>query len=124
MNKNAVYILVFLAIVLVGAFSLWPKNSDNSGNVDLGTGEAQKIVLSEKNANYYPGTISVKAGQPVELTLDSSVKGCLRSFVIKDFGVAQYAQTPKDTIKFTPTKRGTFTFACSMGMGYGKIIVE
>ena len=124
MNKNAVYILVFLAIVLVGAFSLWPKNSDNSGNVDLGTGEAQKIVLSEKNANYYPGTISVKAGQPVELTLDSSVKGCLRSLVIKDFGVAQYAQTPKDTIKFTPTKRGTFTFACSMGMGYGKIIVE
>ena len=124
MNKNAVYILVFLAIVLVGAFSLWPKNSDNSGNVDLGTGEAQKIVLSEKNANYYPGTISVKAGQPVELTLDSSVKGCLRSLVIKDFGVAQYAQTPKDTINFTPTKRGTFTFACSMGMGYGKIIVE
>lgn len=88
------------------------------------SGETQKVVISERNSNYYPDTITVKKGQPVEITLDNSVAGCLRSFTIRDLGVAKYAKTPRDTITFTPTQKGTFNFACSMGMGYGKIIVE
>ena len=60
----------------------------------------------------------------MSISLDSSVTGCLRSFTIKDLGVSKYAKTPSETIDFTPTKKGTFTFACVMGMGYGKLIVE
>jgi len=123
MKKNAIYLLVVLAIVLVGAFALWPRNSNN-GNVNLSGEDAQKITLSEKNYNYYPQTITVKAGKPVELTLDSSVQGCLRSFTIKDLDVSQYAPTPNEVIRFTPNKTGTFNFACSMGMAYGKIVVQ
>ena len=33
-------------------------------------------------------------------------------------------QTPTDYVEFTPTKKGTFGFACSMGMGTGTLIVE
>ena len=77
-----------------------------------------------KNYNYYPNTITVKSGQPVELTLDESVRGCLRGFTIKDLGVSKYSKTPEDSIDFTPTEKGTFAFSCSMGMGYGTIIVE
>ena len=84
----------------------------------------QKVVISEKNLNYYPNEIKVKAGQPVSISLDSSVTGCLRSFNIRDLGVSKNAKTPSDTIDFTPIKKGTFKFACSMGMGYGSIIVE
>ena len=81
-------------------------------------------MISEKDLNYYPSEIKVKANQPVSISLDESVTGCLRSFTIKEIGISKYVKTPAETIEFTPTKKGTFKFACSMGMGYGTIIVE
>lgn len=125
--KNALWIAVVgVFIVVAGAIVFMNSGSSSvTGNVVANTGgDAQKITLSERDLNYYPETIAVKAGQSVELTLDSSVKGCLRSFTIRDLGVQQYAKTASDVIAFTPTKKGTFTFACSMGMGYGTIIVQ
>jgi len=86
--------------------------------------EAQKVVLGLKDFNYYPNTIKVKANKPVSISLDKSVYGCLRDFTIREFGVRKYLRTPEDTIVFTPTKKGTFGFACSMGMGTGTLIVE
>jgi|SRR3989338_4220880 len=124
-KKTTLY-FVFVLILVVGAgfFFLKGGNSSSTGDVAVGSGNVQKITLSEKNSNYYPNTLNVKANQPVSITLDNSVVGCFRSFNIKDLGVSKYVRTPQETIDFTPTKKGTFTFACSMGMGYGKIIVE
>ena len=34
------------------------------------SGSAQKVIITEKNSNYYPQEINVKANQPVEITLD------------------------------------------------------
>ena len=126
--KNMTILLVMFAMILaIGAFVFANGRSD----VELATkdpsvlqGQVQKVVISQKDYNYYPREITVKAGQPVEITLDESLRGCLRSFSIKDFGVNEYARTPEDKITFTPNKKGTFNFACSMGMGYGKLIVE
>ena len=61
--------------------------------------------------------------KPVRIYLDASVRGCYRSFTVKSFGVAKNLRTPEDYVEFTPDKEGTFGFACSMGMGTGKIIV-
>ncbi len=124
--KNTLMIIV-LGILVIGV-GYFIFNSDkpviNGSTVQITNEEAQKIVLSEKNYNYYPQEIRVKAGQPVSLSLDKSVAGCLRSFTINDLGVAKHLRTPSDTLDFTPQKTGTYTFACSMGMGYGKLIVE
>ncbi len=49
--------------------------------------------------------IRVKAGQPVEVMLDDSVRRCLRLFAIRDLGVSGYARTPSDKITFTPEKK-------------------
>ena len=121
---------IILIVFAVGIFMFVnasgdSKNNSATGNVVTGSNtDAQKITLSVKNYNYYPNTITVKAGKPVSITLDSSVQGCLRSFNIKDLGVRGYSQNPSQTIDFTPTQKGTFKFTCSMGMGYGTIIVE
>ena len=129
-KKSTLYIGVILLILIAGGFFFFKGGSSivNGNVVSEGSqalqGEVQKVVISEKNLNYYPNEIKVKAGQPVSISLDSSVTGCLRSFNIKDLGVSKNAKTPSDTIDFTPTKKGTFRFACSMGMGYGNIIVE
>ncbi len=134
-NPILMVFLILLVLGLAGAVMFNASNrSGTSGNVvnnggdsDSGSassGDTQKITLSMKNYNYYPNTITVKVGQPVSITLDKSIGGCYRSFTIRDLGVSSYSSSPSQTIDFTPTKKGTFRFACSMGMGTGTIIVE
>ena len=118
--------LIILVIAVAGFFMFGSSGTNVTGNAvnDNPDGNFQKVVLGIKNYNYYPNTITVKVGQPVRVYLDESVTGCLRSFTIKEFGVAKNLRTPSDYVEFTPNKKGTFGFACSMGMGTGKLVVE
>ncbi|MBS3077335.1 cupredoxin domain-containing protein [Candidatus Pacearchaeota archaeon] len=126
MKKTTLYAV--LAIVLIISFGFFLVNSrgwasSTESNDGGSNGDVQKVVIGMKSGNYYPQEIRVKVNQPVEIYLDGSVGGCLRDFTIRDFGIHQYLQTPQDKITFTPTKTGTFIFACSMGMGTGKLVV-
>ena len=125
MKNNVIVAVTFLIIAVVGVFVFvnGKGNQINGNSVAGTTNSVQKIVLSNKNFNYYPDTFEVKANMPVEITLDASLTGCLRSFAIRDLGVSKFARTPDDKIVFTPIQKGTFTFSCSMGMGYGKLVV-
>lgn len=127
--KYSVFIILIVSVI--GIFMLVNADGDTKNNSATGNtvntesnGDVQKITLGTKNYNYYPDTITVKAGKPVEITLDKSVYGCLRSFTIRDLGISGYSRSPDETIDFTPTEKGTFKFSCSMGMGYGTFIVE
>ncbi len=129
MKNTTIFILV--GILIIGGawfvFSDKSNNTDNNpvnGDVVISDVDTQKITLGMKNYNYYPNTITVKEGKPVEITLDKSVVGCYRSFVIKDLGVSESSRTPEDKIVFTPTKKGSFRYQCGMGMGTGTIVVE
>ena len=130
MKKSSLWIALIALIVLAGGWFVFSDEPPVTGNVvqdiqpNVMDGETQRVVLSMKDLNYYPNEIRVKAGQPVSISLDESVTGCLRSFTIKDLGVSKSVRTSQETIDFTPTKKGTYRFACVMGMGYGKIIVE
>ena len=125
--KAIYYIILTVLIIGVAGFFMFNGSATNatgdSVNDNLG-GQFQKVILSTKNLNYYPNTVTVKANEPVRIYLDESVTGCLRSFTIRDFGIAKYLKTPNDYIEFTPNKKGSFRFACSMGMGTGTLIVE
>ncbi len=127
-KKNTLYLIgIFVVIIIAGYIMLGSGESrgeDLIGSGNSGSGEIQEVVIGMKNYNYYPNTVKVKVNQPVSISLDSSVYGCFRDFTIREFGVREYLRTPQDTVEFTPTKKGTYTFACSMGMGTGKIIVE
>ena len=132
-KKSDMWKYILFIILIIGVIGIFmfvnaggANNNPATGNVvnNDNSEDTQKITLGVKNFNYYPNTITVKAGKPVSITLDSSVQGCLRSFNIKDLGVKEYSQSPSQTIDFTPTEKGTFAFSCSMGMGYGKLIVE
>jgi len=122
---NKLLIILIVALIVGGGVFL-VKDSNLTGNAigGSGSGKVQEVTLGMKNYNYYPNTIKVKVNQPVRIYLDKSVVGCYRSFTIRDFGIAKYLQSEKDYVEFTPTKTGSFRFACSMGMGTGTLIVE
>jgi len=133
-KKSSLYLVgVILLIAIVGYFMLStgnnsPNNNTNNNNngnsgVIIENG-IQKVIMGMKDYNYYPNTIKVQANMPVSISLDESVYGCFRDFTIRDFEIHKYLKTPQDTIEFTPTEKGTYTFACSMGMGTGTLIVE
>ena len=116
-----------LLLIAFGGYLMMAGASDGvTGNVvaGAGSGEVREFTLGMKNYNYYPDSITVKAGQPVKISLDKTAQGCFRDFTIRDLGVRKYLQKTSDFVEFTPTKKGTYTFACSMGMGYGKLIVK
>ena len=123
-SKKSLIPIVIIAIILIGGFWFVYNSSGKniSGNV-VNQKAIQKITLSLKG-DYYPNNINVKSGVPVEITLDSSVRGCYRSFSIPDLGVAKHSSSSTDTINFTPNQKGTFRFQCSMGMGTGTLIVK
>ena len=123
-KKNTLYIVVVLLIVIVGGYFVMSRSGEQVIPTGDNGGEAQKVVIGMKDFNYYPQEIRVKVNQPVEISLDSSVSGCFRDFTVREFGVRKYLATPQDTVVFTPTKTGRYTFACSMGMGTGTLIVE
>ncbi len=125
MKTTTYLVMIIILVISIGFFIL--KNSPSiisSNSASAGSGEVQKVVIGMKNYNYYPNTIKVKVNKPVSISLDNSVGGCFRSFTIREFGIAKYLASPEDKITFTPTKTGTFRFACSMGMGTGTIIVK
>ncbi len=122
---------IFVLVAIIGGFmyfsSAGTQETIVTGNaVKEGPiiGQAQEVTLGEKDYNYYPNSITVKAGQPVKLNLDKSVVGCGRSIVIKELGIQKYLKTSTDALEFTPQQKGTFSFTCSMGMLSGKLIVE
>lgn len=116
-----------ILLVLIAGYVMSNGNSDSSSDrteKNVLSGDVQKVIIGFKNGNYYPNTIRVKVGESVSISLDNSVFGCYRSFTIRDLGVSKYLGKVTDSVDFTPTKVGTYAFACSMGMGTGKIIVE
>lgn len=116
------FIIAF--ILLAGLIYLEFGRAGTTGNAVNNADDVQKINIGFKDYNYYPRTIKVKSGIPVEITLDNSVGGCFRNFVIRDLGVSQYSSNPSIKIKFTPNEKGSFRFSCSMGMASGIIVVE
>ena len=129
MKNSMTLAIIGIIVLLVGGFVFVNFGSGVTGKViDEGgntlDGQTQKVVLSQDGLNY--ADLSVKAGQPIELSADSSVRGCLRSVVFNLDGKAysKYLKTEGDVIKLPALKAGTYPFSCTMGMGFGKLIVN
>ena len=128
MKNTTILVITGIFIVAVAGFIFVNSenvNLNNSGSSEvISNGDSQKITLGIKDYNYYPNTIEVESGKLVEITLDKSVGGCYRSFVMPDLGINELSNNINEKIIFTPTKTGSYTFRCGMGMGYGKLIVK
>lgn len=90
-------------------------------NVVLENG-IQKVTLTVSNGGYSPRYFRVQSGVPVELTLetDGQVYSCATAFTFKAFDIYEVLKPIDSKIhKFTPEKKGKYTYSCSMGMYSG-----
>jgi Cu+-exporting ATPase len=80
---------------------------------------------------FIPSEIKLKADIPAEVIFDRRDKGECTDWVIFDrfpnkanVEIKSYLPTgKKTTVTFTPTKAGSYGFACGMGMNHGQLIV-
>src|SRR3989339_889462 len=85
-------------------------------NIESKIGNQINIVVTD--SGYRADINTLKVGVPVKLTLiTNNVRGCARAFTIPEFNIFKVLPSNgKETIEFTPTKIGTLTYTCSMGM--------
>lgn len=128
--KNTTIMVMIIILVIAGWwFTFANGKSKTNSNVILDDqqkfeGQIQKIILSQSGYNYKD--ISAKSGMPIEISADDSVYGCLRSAVFNINGkrYSKYLKTTEDSLELPALSKGAYTFSCSMGMGYGKLIVK
>ena len=128
--KNKTMMLIMITLILVvGGYVFVNGKTRTTANVVSDNGQAvqgqmQQVVLSQNGYNYKDAI--VQAGKPISLSADNSVSGCLRSVVFNIEGnkYSKYLRTPDDTLELPALSKGTYNFACSMGMGLGKLIVN
>ena len=85
----------------------------------------QKVTIQITNSGYTPRTFTVKSGLPVELkVMAGEVYSCATAFTFRAFGInANIRPNTNQIFNFTPTKKGRYTFSCSMGMYSGTMEV-
>ena len=85
-SKPMIYVVGIILIIGLAGYMVFGSKSEasNTGNKKENNAgkEVQEVVLGVKDYNYYPNTVTVKSGKPVKITLDKTVTGCLRSFMI------------------------------------------
>ena len=121
-QRRAAAALAVTAIIAAGCMT---AVSEKKAEAPSGV---QKVSLQAKRFDYTPETITVKKGQPVELSLTALDR--VHGFQSPDLNLKTEIWPDKTTVlTFTPDKAGTFELHCDVfcGEGHegmaGKIIV-
>ncbi len=116
--------------LLLILFSLYqsgfqPQLQANSFSLGIQKKDHQEGTIHVTTTGYSPQRIFFKQGVPVTLHFHKNDSGgCLSYLLIPSFNIQQELQQGDNLIKFTPKKKGTFTYTCGMGMYHGYIIIK
>ncbi|MBI3282694.1 cupredoxin domain-containing protein [Candidatus Curtissbacteria bacterium] len=96
------------------------------------TGKNVQTATIVVDGAFVPSELKLKAGIPAEVIFDRRDKGQCTDWVIfnrfpneENLEIKSYLPEGKKTlVKFTPTKKGIYGFACGMGMNHGQLIVN
>ncbi len=79
--------------------------------------EPRKITVIAKKYEFQPARLELKAGEPVEITLQS--EDTKHGFSCQDLKLDKvtFSKDSPETIRFTPDRPGTYEFKCARFCG-------
>lgn len=101
------------------------SNTSQLETSDFVIKDGYQIVNSTLASGRYPA-ITVEAGTPVKWTIDApqgSINGCNNRMIIPEYNIEHKFEDGANTIEFTPTETGKFSYSCWMGMINSSITV-
>ena len=111
MNKNPLMVAgVFVAVIAAGLFFLnKPKNTPSPT-------PSKEIVVSGSEYSFNPANITITKGEKIRLTF-TNVGSQFHNLIINgiDVKTKTVATGKSDTIEFTASESGSFTFFCEIG---------
>jgi heme/copper-type cytochrome/quinol oxidase subunit 2 len=127
-KKIQFYTILAVVVILAGAYIGWQRSNpvmapvaagQKTQVVELVTGEFNATSESGKKLEayiFYPGTIVVNKGEPVELRI-AGVNGQSHPFVIEGLNLSGKVQKGKTTVvRFTPQEEGIYRIVCQTHM--------
>ncbi|OGK16594.1 hypothetical protein A2862_03250 [Candidatus Roizmanbacteria bacterium RIFCSPHIGHO2_01_FULL_38_41] len=104
---------------VAGASNNTALNNEGLGSEIIGTGtnQYQQINMKAEGFEYFPRTLSLKAGVLTKLNVKSKdVTGCAQAMYLSGlYDEVVFLNKPETSIEFTP-KKGTYKISCAMGM--------
>lgn len=76
----------------------------------------RKLAIQVTSEGYTPSPITLRKGEPVELTLTrTSDETCATEMVLEEYGIHQKLPLNQPvTVRFTPTREGELRYGCAM----------
>ncbi|MEI6058814.1 MAG: sulfite exporter TauE/SafE family protein, partial [archaeon] len=104
--------------------SLSGSNSGGNSASAVVSGGVQVIDMNVDSSGYSPSSFVLKNGVPVKWNVNvKQLTGCNQEIILRDYGIDVHLKQGLNSIEFTPTKTGTASFSCGMGMLRGSFIV-
>ncbi len=119
-----------IAVIVLGIFNISNASrivftpGTKTANTAQATGPAQEVRMTQSDSGYSPKSFTVVKGRPVKWIINSTSQySCSSYIVMSAYKISQPLKSGENIIEFTPTKTGTVSFTCSMGMYRGSFNV-
>ncbi len=121
---SAELVVTFSGAMLI-ALGVWFFAHARAATVATEDGGMQQVRVVVKGG-YSPAALRVRTGNPLRIIFDRQEDGdCSSKVIFSDFQLSRYlAPFAQTTVELTPTRPGTFNFACGMNMIHGTLVVE
>lgn len=122
-NKTIILACCFVVVAIFSSFAS-AQRVTKARKQPVKKTQSVRINLTERG--YQPSSFRLKRGVPARVTFIRKTEDeCGEEIVIPAYNIRRFLPVGKAVlVRFTPTKTGTFGFACGMDMLHGKLIVH
>ena len=118
---NFFFIALLVYALLLYVLILKPIKKERSAsisNISASTSTIKEIKITAKQFSFEPNILKLRLNDQVKLKITSL--DVTHGFAIPELGIDKMILPGKETtVNFSPSKRGTFTIACSVACGVG-----
>lgn len=121
MRYKTIMIAIFAILIAISGVDAYAQRTVKTQKQKI-----QNVTINLTERGYRPSSFRLKKGVPARVTFIRTTEDeCGLEVVFPAFNIRRILPLNEAvTIRFTPRKAGTFSFACGMNMLHGMLIVR